>query len=105
MPAMRRIEDEMTQSTSDFRSNPNEQIDHAVRVIAKSAVRRKVFEAIYHHKSKVKTVTAIVNRTKLPRMRVLQEGRHLYKEQIVGQTKKDGEVAYEMDDTYHRRKR
>ena len=95
----------MPQTVSDFRSNANEQIEHAVKVIGKSTVRRKVFEAIYHHKTKAKTVTAIVKRTKLTRMRVLQEGRHLVKEEIVGQTTKDGEVAYEMYDTYHRRKR
>src|SRR5205814_1885718 len=38
-------------------------------------------------------------------MRVLQEGRHLVKEEIVGQTTKDGEIAYEMYESYHRRKR
>lgn len=95
----------MPGSVSDFRSNANEQIEHAVKVIGKSAARRRVFEAIYHHKTKAKSVTAIVKRTRLKRIRVLQEGRHLVKEEIVRQTTKDGEVAYEMYDTYHRRKR
>jgi hypothetical protein len=94
----------MPRQGSDFRSNANEQVEHAVKVIGRSGDRRKVFEAIYHHKTKAKTVTAIVRRTELSRMRVLQEGRHLVKEEIVGQTTKENEIAYEMYENYHRRK-
>jgi hypothetical protein len=95
----------MTRSVSDFRSNAIEQVEHAVKVIGRSLVRRKVFAAVYYHKTKAKSVSEIVIQTKLSRMRVLQEGRHLVKEEIVGQTKKDGEIAYEMYENYHRRKR
>lgn len=89
---------------SDFQSNANEQIEHAAKTIGKSKVRRKVFEAIYHHKSKVKTVAEIVQKTGLSRMRVLQEGRHLVRKHIVGQMKKDRDTAYEKIDSFHAHK-
>lgn len=36
--------------------NVNEQIEQAAKAIGRGKVRRKVFEAIYHHEAKVKTV-------------------------------------------------
>ena len=41
---------------SDHLSNVNEQIEAVANAIGRSKVRRQVFEAIYHHKSPIKTV-------------------------------------------------
>src|ERR1043165_953381 len=83
---------------SDSLSNTNEQIDAVVRAIGGSKDRRLVFEAIYHHKSPVKTVQIIHKRTGLSRMRVLQAGRHLVLKRAVNQAdkKKYGDTAYRM---------
>ena len=91
---------------SDSLSNTEEQIERAAKTVGKGAVRRKVFDAIYHHKSKVKTVGQISLKTGLSRMRVLQNGRHLARKGIVRQTKgKDGDTAYEKIDVFHAHKR
>ena len=86
---------------SDSTSNVPEQIEHAALTIGRSSARLQVFSAIYHHKSKIKTVGQIAQRTSLPRMRVLQEGRYLHQKGLVRQTKKDGETAYEKIDFFH----
>lgn len=90
---------------SDSLSNTEEQIERAAKTLGRSVARRKVFEAIYHHKAKVKTVSEVVAKTQLPRIRVLQEGRHLSRKGIVRQTTKDGETAYEKIDFFHAHKR
>ncbi len=90
---------------SDSLSNAEEQIERAAKLVGRGKVRPKVFERIYHHKSKVKTVSAIVEQTGLKRLRVLQEGRHLVKNGIVKAAKKDGEIGYEMIDFFHTNKR
>ena len=90
---------------SDSLSNAEEQTERAVRVIGRGAIRPAVFEAIYYHKAPAKTVSAIMQRTGLTRMQVLQNGRHLVKNGIVKATKKDGETAYEMIDFFHTHKR
>jgi hypothetical protein len=63
-----------------------------------------VFEAIYYHKTRIKTVSAIMQRTGLERMQVLKNGRNLVKNGIVNAAKKDGETAYAMIDFYHTHK-
>lgn len=83
---------------SDNLSNVNEQIEAVAKAIGKSKLRRQVFQAIYHHKSLVKTVGQIADRTKLTRMRVLQEGRHLALKGAVKQVKKGGDTAYQRID-------
>lgn len=91
---------------SDPLSNTEEQIERAAKTVGRGAVRRKVFDAIYHHKAKVKTVGQIAKKTGLSRMRVLQNGRHLARKGIVRQTKgKDGDTAYEKIDVFHAHKR
>lgn len=90
---------------SDSLSNTNEQIEAVAKAIGRSRVRRQVFEAIYHHKSPVKTVETIRERTGLSRMRVLQAGRHLVLKGAVKQLKKDGDTAYQKIDFVHSRKR
>ena len=87
----------MPQSVSDFRANPNENILHAARVIGRSKDRRKVYAAICHGKRAVKTVGEIAVATKLTRKRVLTQGRYLCDNQLVDQTRKDGDTAYRKD--------
>jgi len=90
----------MTLPVSDARSNPNDQIAHAAKVIGRSPHRSAVFRAIHQGKSRVKSVSEVVSATKLPRKRVLEEAVKLVKQHIIGQTKKNGEIAYERDDFY-----
>jgi hypothetical protein len=89
---------------SDSLSNTEEQIEVAAKAVGRGA-RRKVFEAIYYHKAKVKTAGEIARRTHLSRIRVLQEARHLVSKQLARQTKKDDETAYEKISFFHVHKR
>jgi DNA-binding transcriptional regulator GbsR (MarR family) len=75
---------------SDAISNLNEQLEAAAKAVGRSEVRRKVFSAIYYHKAKRKTLSQIVQRTNLPRLRVLQEARHLARKGVVRQVKEPG---------------
>jgi len=95
----------VTFETTDIRSNPNEQIAYAATVIGRSEARRKVFEEIHRGKKRIKTVDEIVRKTGLPRIRVLQEARHLHNNRIVNQRKVDGKLAYEKDDFYGQNKK
>lgn len=90
---------------SDSLSNAEEQIERAAKIVGRGTIRQKVFEAIYYHKTRIKTVTAIMKRTGLNRMQVLQNGQYLVKNGIVRSARKDGETAYEMIDFYHAHKR
>ncbi len=90
---------------SDIGSNLNENIQHAADTIGRSPHRRKVFEAIYRGKTKVKTVSDLIKMTGLSRVRVLQEGGKLSGNQIVEKTKKDNETAYRKDETLTHHKR
>lgn len=90
---------------TDSLSNTEEQIERAAKTIGRSKDRRKVFDAIYHHKTKIKSVSEIVRKTGLKRIRVLQEGRHLAQKGIVRQTTKNNETAYEKIDFFHAHKR
>jgi hypothetical protein len=84
--------------TSDVRSNPDEQIKHAAKVIGNSKDRRKVFEAILTGKKRYKTIAELERMTGLKRKRVLEETVKLYNNKIVPRKKIDGEIAYEKDD-------
>jgi hypothetical protein len=91
---------------SDARSNPNEQIDHAVSTLGRSKHRRQVFEAVYYHKSRVKSADQIATMTGLPRIRVLQEANALAAKQIIGKVQEKGQlIAYEQDSFYQANKR
>jgi hypothetical protein len=90
---------------SDSLSNAEEQIERAAKTVGRGRARPKVFEAIYHHKARVKSVVEIVKRTGLKRLRVLQEGRHLVRSGIVNAAKKDRDTAYEMIEFFHTNKR
>ncbi len=95
----------MVHETTDIRSNPTEQIKHVAETLKRSADRRKVFEAIYRTKKKIKTVTEITAITKLRRMRVLQEAGNLANNSIVKKTKVNGELAYEKDPFFTQHKK
>lgn len=87
---------------SDAISNLDEQLEVAAKAVGRSEVRRKVFSAIYYHKAKRKTVSQIVKRTKLQRLRVLQGARHLARKGVVRQLKEPGEEpTYEMIEIFH----
>jgi hypothetical protein len=90
---------------SDVRSNPQDQIAHAARVIGRSEDCRKVFSAIYQGKKAVKTVTDIVQMTSLARIRVLQEARKLFNNRIVKQIKVGKDLAYEKDPFFTQHKK
>jgi hypothetical protein len=85
---------------SDSRSNPNDQISHAVTIIGRSDHRVRVFRAIYFGKQRAKTVTEIAKKTKLPSKRVLEEAKKLSSNGIVHQIKIEGKTAYEKDTFY-----
>lgn len=90
---------------SDQSSNAAENIDHAARIIGRSADRRKVFNAIYTGKKKVKTVAEISKSTALSEKRVLEEGRKLENNHLVGAKKVNGRKAYEKIDFFHNHKK
>ena len=80
---------------TDVRSNPQDQIAHAARVIGRSERCRKVFSAIYQGKKKIKAVSEIERITSLDRMGVLQEAGKLCDNDIAKKTKVGKELAYE----------
>jgi hypothetical protein len=90
---------------TDSLSNTEEQIERAAKTIGRSKSRREVFDAIYHHKARVKSVREIAKRTGLTRMRVLQAAGHLARLNLVRQTKKENDTAYEKIDFFHSHKR
>ncbi len=94
----------MAQIVSDIRANLNENLTHAAKIIGRSKDRRAVYDAIYFGKKRIKTVSDIVNATGLKRIRVLQEGRKLSGNNLVEQTKKDGDTAYKKYDLFSHHK-
>src|SRR5260370_24749547 len=90
---------------SDSRANRNELIEHAVSTIGRSKARRAVFEAIYYHKSRIKSADQIVSMTRLPRIPVLQEANHLATQHIIGKVQRKCElIAHEQDEFYQANK-
>ena len=77
-----------------------EQIAHAAGILKGAKQRTAVFEAIYYGKKQVKKVSEIAGATRLPSIRVLQEGRRLATAGRVTQIKIDGETAYKKDDFF-----
>lgn len=95
----------MTIETTDIRSNPNEQIAYAATIIGRSETRKQVFKEIHRGKKCIKTVSEIVKKTGLDRIKVLKAARYLYNNRIVKQLKINGELAYEKDDFYAQNKK
>ena len=88
----------MVIQVSDSASNRNEQIENAAKAIGRSQLKRSVFEAIHHHKKRVKTVAEISAKTGLSRMQVLKAGGELARKHVVEQTQENGDTAYEKND-------
>ncbi len=94
----------MTQAVSDVGSNAEENIAHAAKVIGRSLHRRKVFEAIYTGKRVRKKVSEISIATGLSKKRVVEEGKRLFDNRLVGRCKLDGETAYIKEGFIHTNK-
>jgi hypothetical protein len=90
----------MPTHVTDARSNFNDQLVYASRVIGRSSARAAVFDAICTGKKKVKTRDEISASTGLTAKQVLDAGKRLAASQIVTQTRKDGQTAYEKDSVY-----
>jgi hypothetical protein len=90
----------MLTNVTDARSNPNDQIAHAARVVGRSATKRLVFDAISSGKRRVKSVGEIAAMTGLSRKQVLDAARPLVNNHLFVQTKKAGDTAYEKDAFY-----
>lgn len=90
---------------SDLASNANENIAHAATIIGRSGDRRKVFNAIYTGKKKVKSVNDISKTTTLSNKRILEEGKKLEDNHLVTPTKINSRKAYEKIDFYHTHKK
>ncbi|MEM8749573.1 MAG: CHAT domain-containing protein, partial [Pseudomonadota bacterium] len=77
-------------------SNRPEQIVEAAKIIGRSKLKRSVFEAIYHHKKRSKSVDDIIGITGLSRMQVLQNGGHLAKSGLAIQHKEKVGICYKQ---------
>jgi len=87
----------MPQQVSDFTSNKPENLLALAQAIgAAGGHKRQVFEAVYYHKMRVKTVQWIADKTELTRHQVLKAARPLATRHAFNQIKKDGETAYEQ---------
>lgn len=95
----------MVQPVSDVGSNAEENVAHAAKVIGRSTHRRRVFDAIYTGKRRVKSVSDLMRVTGLPHRRVLDAGKRLADNRLVKPTKLDRETAYEKLDFFHSNKR
>ncbi|WP_315831743.1 hypothetical protein [Bradyrhizobium prioriisuperbiae] len=87
----------MVVAVNDIRSNPHEQIAHAVAVLKRSAGLQEMFEAICKGGAKPKTVTRLMATTGRSHVNVLQLGGKLADAQLVQKTKVGGETAYAKD--------
>lgn len=94
----------MVQTVSDSRSNRNDQIAYAIKVLGKSQDRISVFKCVYHGRKKHKSVAEITKATRLSRKRVLEEGKKLAHNQLLFQDRVDGEIVYSRDDFYYGQK-
>jgi hypothetical protein len=90
--------------TTDIRSNPREQIMHAVEVIGKSRDKLKVFEEIYRGKSAIKTVKYVASKSGLTEKRVLEVGLALFKNRLIDRKKVKGKYAFLKDDYFSQHK-
>jgi hypothetical protein len=90
----------MATPVSDYRSNPNEHIVHAVNVLKRAPRRARIFLEIYRSQKRAKTAEEIANALGVTTVAVLQDGGRLYNEQLVTQIKIDGKIAYGKERIY-----
>jgi len=88
-------------STSDFPSNAPEQIEYVAKVIGTSAHKLAVFDAVYHHKAKARSIAEIKARTGLSRIQILNVGAKLVAKQVVLKAERNGDLAYARRPEYH----
>ncbi len=77
----------MPQNVTDIRSNLNDQIANAAKIVGRSKQRQAVFEQICRGKRKIKTIDELIKATGLSAVRVLQEGGRLAQHQLVEKVK------------------
>jgi predicted nucleotide-binding protein len=86
---------------TDVRSNAQDQIAHAARVIGRSQQRLDVFRAIYTGKNNFRTVSELAQMVNVPAMQILQRAGELASNLIVTkvkvETKSGKETAYQKD--------
>jgi hypothetical protein len=87
----------MVVAVNDIRSNPNEQIAHAVAVLKRSLRLQAMFVAICMGGAKAKTVKQLMGITGESHVVVLQLGGKLADAQLVQKTKINSETAYAKD--------
>lgn len=87
----------MVVAVNDVRSNPNEQIAHAVSVLKRSVRLQDVFDAICKGGKKPKTVSQLMARTGKNQVSILQLAGRLADAQLVQKTKVGKETAYAKD--------
>jgi hypothetical protein len=90
----------MPQSVSDVRSNPQDQIAHAVDVLGRSQQRLAVFKAIYRGKRRAKSVVALAAATGLTPKQVLESGKRLADNYLVTPIRVAGGTSYQKDPFY-----
>lgn len=94
----------MTIRVTDSLSNGPEHIVEAAKAIGRSDRKFKVFNAVYHHKMREKSLTEIAVLTGLTKMQILQAGGELRQSGIIGQGKKNGETSYEQIEFFQHNK-
>jgi hypothetical protein len=87
----------MIVAVNDVRSNPNEQIAHAVSVLRRSIPLQTVFYAVCKGGKKPKTAAQLMAITGFAHVKVLQLGGRLADQQLVHKVKREGQTAYEKD--------
>lgn len=90
---------------TDPRSNANEQVVHAAEVIGRGKQKAAIFNVVCSGRARVKTISAVVAAARIRRQQVLNAAKQLVDNQIIHQTKKGGELAYEKDAFYARHKK
>lgn len=83
----------MTIEVTDRTSNNSDQIVFAATIIGRSKQRQKVFLAL-HQGKKTKSVTELMNMTKMSRVRVLQETAKLSSNSIIKQDRAGKETCF-----------
>ena len=88
----------MTSHVTDIRSNANDQIAFAARIIGKSKNRRIIFETIYTGRKTVITVTELENKVPLiSRKKITEIAGTFHNNHIIQKTKLNKELAYKKD--------
>jgi hypothetical protein len=85
-------------SVSDIRSNLNEQIEYAAKIIGrKESHKYMVFEAVYFHKSRSKTIEYIIERTGLTKIQVQKASAGLAAKGLISKSKDKGVQQFHAD--------